>query len=295
MMIKAYRFVGLAISMLLVASSPRALNAAGMPALRLNTGPRGAALANAMTAVRDVEAPSANPAALATRDNRTLALGHTAWIQDLRINSLAYNLRAGRTVWAVGSQLFQAEELERRTGPSLHPVGSFGVYEGAIRLTLAHSLHNNLQLGATVQAIRQALDIHTANGAAVDLGLLYRLAPGYRLGFAAQHLGRMGKLDRSATQLPAVLRGGVAYDGHPHLLISLEAQRARGLQTTLHAGVEVTWAPGLAIRAGYQNADSRDLSGGIGIDIGAWTLDYAYIPFRSGLGQAHRLSLQRHR
>lgn len=271
------------------------LAAAGLPMLLLNSGSRGAALGDAMAAVPDVDAASANPAALAAPGGRALALGHTAWIQDVQISNLALNSTTGRTVWGVAARLFQADDLERRTGPSMQPVGYFGVYEGAINLVLAHAWRPRVRLGASVLAIRQTVASEAANGAAVDLGVLCRIRPDLQLGLAARHLGRMGELSQTATELPLTITGGMSFSALPRTLLSLQAQQARDAGLTLHAGVELALEQGLVVRAGYQTADSRGLSGGLGIKLGAWNLDYAYVPFDSGLGQAHRLGLQLHR
>ena len=48
----------------------------------------------------------------------------------------------------------------------------------------------------------------------------------------------------------------------------------------------------LALRLGYQTADNRGLSGGMRIRVRSWSVDYAYMPFSDGLGQAHQLGLQ---
>jgi hypothetical protein len=47
------------------------------------------------------------------------------------------------------------------------------------------------------------------------------------------------------------------------------------------------------LRVGYQTAENRNLAAGLGLAAGHWTIDYAYAPFGEGLGDAHRLTLQR--
>ena len=47
----------------------------------------------------------------------------------------------------------------------------------------------------------------------------------------------------------------------------------------------------LVLRAGYQTADTRGVSLGLGVDTGIWGLDYAFVPFADGLGDGHQLSL----
>ena len=56
-------------------------------------------------------------------------------------------------------------------------------------------------------------------------------------------------------------------------------------------GAECRVRSSLVLRGGYQSADTRDVSLGLGVITGAWRVDYAYVPFGDGLGQAHRVSL----
>jgi len=45
------------------------------------------------------------------------------------------------------------------------------------------------------------------------------------------------------------------------------------------------------LRTGYQHTENRNLSAGLGLVTGRWIIDYAYVPFSSGLGDAHRITL----
>ena len=281
--------------MLLLLPLHVAAETVGMPFLRLNAGARGAALAEAVTALPDAEAASANPAALRTDGRRTLAFTHVAWIQSIRHDYLSALFAGKRSTWAVTAQLSQADDLERRTGPTTDPLGSFGVYDGAVGLSYARVWTTYLRLGGSVRLIRQAIATRTATGAAFDLGALRSLGDYLHLGFAVRNLGGMSALGESATSLPRSGRLGLSYTRLPHLLVSGEIQRARGSSISLHLGAEWTATRRLTLRAGYQTTDSRHLSAGLGLKTERWSVDYAFVPFDSGLGEAHRLSLQLHR
>ena len=283
------------VSLLFLLLLGRATADPGLPFLRLGAGARGAALAEAETALPSAEAAAVNPAALRVRRQRSIGLAHSAWIQDIRHDYLSLAFAAEQATWGLAFQLSQAADLERRVGPSTEPLGVFGVYAGALSLTYARPWGTRLRAGASLKLIRQAIAAETASGAALDLGILCDLADHLRLGLALRDLGRLNDLDQSATDLPSALRLGLAYAGLSRLLFSAEVQRARGGSTTLHLGTECAVDERLTLRAGYQNADARGLAAGLGLAIGAWNVDYAFIPFGSGLGDAHRLSVQLHR
>jgi hypothetical protein len=286
----------LSLLMLLLLPLHAAAETVGMPFLRLNAGARGAALAEAVTALPDAEAASANPAALRADGRRTFAFTHAAWIQSIRHDYLSALFAGERSTWAVTAQLSQADDLERRTGPTTDPLGHFGVYDGAVGLSYARAWTTRLRLGGTVRLIRQAIATRTATGAALDLGALRSLGDHLHLGLAVlRNLGGMSALGEEATSLPRSGRLGLSYTGFSHLLVSGEIQRAQGSATSLHLGAEWTATRRLTLRGGYQTTDSRHLSAGLGLKTDRWSVDYAFIPFDSGLGEAHRLSLQLHR
>jgi hypothetical protein len=266
--------------------------AAGLPFLRLSSGARGSALGEAVTALRDLEATSYNPAALEAPGTRGVSIGHSEWIQDIRHEYLALVARRGRGTLGLVGAFSQADDLERRTGPTTRPLGSFGVYNSVIGVGYARDWSPVLRLGVGFKVVRQTIFTASANGAALDIGALYRLRPELQVAAAARNLGTMGKLLSASTELPAEVRLGVAYQGPRQLLLALDLRRVRGTASSLHLGPEFPVQQRLALRAGYQTTDSRDLSLGLGLNAGPWTIDYAFVPFGSGLGEAHRVGVR---
>lgn len=265
----------------------------GLPFLALGSGARSAALAEAMTAVPDPEAAAANPAALAARGRGTVSLTHGAWIQGIDHDAMSLVRTWGTAVVGASAQLVQADGLERRTGPSAAPLGTFGVYEGSAGMTAALGWRGGIRLGVGARLVRQAVGTETANGAGIDLGGLYPLdRVGLTVAASLLNLGAMSNLGQEATPLPRSVRLGLAYTGLPRLLATAELQNTRGSGSTGHLGAEFAAHPRLALRAGYQTGESRDLSAGLGVQVGRWALDYAYLPFDHGLGEAHRLGIQ---
>jgi len=266
----------------------------GLPFLRLSSGASAAALAGAVVARPGAEAISYNPAALQVRGQRSFGFTHSEWIQDIRHDYIWAVFARQRSSIGIAAQVSQARDLEFRTGPTVEPQGEFGVYDGVFNLAWAHPWNQKLRVGANLKLIRQSIYTETATGSAVDLGLLYRPHAHLHLGLALRNFGRMSKLDQTATALPRAVRAGGAYTGFAPLFVGLEVQRAAGGSTTLHLGGEYAIHPRLLVRGGYQSADTRDLTLGLGIAAGSWSVDYAFIPFSSGLGEAHRFSVLLH-
>ena len=277
-------------ALLLVAflTLPTALAAAGLPSLRQGGGAYAAALAGAGTALLNAQA--LNPAARQSR-GRNVAFNHQVSIQNIRQNHLHLTQARGRSTWGLSAQLLHDSGLERRTGPSAEPLGHFGVYEGAVGLSYARKLERT-RLGLQLKFIRQSIFTQNASGLAADFGLVFDVAARLRLGATVRNLGRMNRLDRRETDLPLEARFGVAFVGRTDLLVAVEAQKARGDDLTLHLGGEYRAGEHLRLRAGYQSTENRSLAAGLGLVGKHWVIDYAYLPFGAGLGDAHWVSLQ---
>lgn len=277
-------------ALLLVAllTLPTALAAAGLPSLRQGGGAYAAALAGAGTALLNAQA--LNPAARQSR-GRNVAFNHQVSIQNIRQNHLHLTQARDRSTWGLSAQLLHDSGLERRTGPSAEPLGHFGVYEGAVGLSYARKLERT-RLGLQLKFIRQSIFTQNASGLAADFGLVFDIAARLRLGATVRNLGRMNRLDRRETDLPLEARFGVAFVGRADLLVAVEAQKARGDDLTLHLGGEYRAGEHLRLRAGYQSPENRSLAAGLGLVGKHWVIDYAYLPFGAGLGDAHWVSLQ---
>ena len=278
----------MALLLIALLTLPSALAAVGLPSLRQGGGARAAALAGAETAL--FAAQALNPAARQSR-GRSVAFNHQASTQHIRQNHLHLTQARGRGTWGLAAQLWQANDLERRTGPSAEPLGHFGVYEGAVGLSYARQM-DQTRLGLQLKFIRQSIFTQNASGLAADLGLMRDISASLRLGATVRNLGRMNRLDQRVTDLPLEARFGAAYVGRADLLVAIEAQKVRGDDLTLHLGGEYRAGEHLRLRTGYQTTENRSLSAGLGLVAKHWIIDYAYLPFGSGLGDAHWLSLQ---
>jgi hypothetical protein len=73
---------------------------------------------------------------------------------------------------------------------------------------------------------------------------------------------------------------------------SFEVLKLRGDDPEARVGVEARPVPGFALRGGWMfGQDSNDLTAGAGLAAGRWAFDYAFVPYRNGLGNSHRAGL----
>ena len=267
--------------------------AAGFPFLRISAGARSASLAEAVTAVTDADPFAINPATLESQAGRYLGFSHSEWIQDIGHDEVSATSRFGSTDIGVAAQLFRADGLESRVGPTRDSLGDFGVYEWAVGVSAARDLGLHLRCGVAFKLVRQSIFADAAGGGALDFGLLYRLSELWRLGMAVRNLGTVSRLDRESTDLPRQLRVGATCDLTDRLMLSADSQHNEGSESTsVHIGVQWHSVERLTLRGGYQTAENRSVSAGFGLALDRWLVDYAYLPFESDLGAAHRFSIQ---
>ena len=263
-------------------------NGPGFAVLQLDAGARASALGQATTALVDPLAAAVNPAALV--GGRAAALSHTEWIGDIRHEHASTMWgRDDGSRYAAEVLLSHTGDLERRLGPTTQSLGQFGVYEWTAAVAWSRPVGENLRAGINAKYARQSIDTESASGGAVDLGMHYGDGPWW-IGAALRNLGSMSKLGTEATELPLQLRLGGATVRGP-LLMSTDVHWTRDVATSFHAGAEFRVRRELLLRAGYQSADTRDVSLGLGVFSGPWLVNYAYVPFTDGLGQAHHISL----
>ena len=279
----------------LVALHPVAVAAGptGFSILRLTSGARTSGLADAGVALADGDALSVNPAALLVEGGGAFGLTHSEWIEEIRHEYLtaAFKGGGGGDVVGLQAQLFHAGGLEHRVGPSAEPLGEFGVYEWSLGVAWSRPFSAKLRLGVGAKLLRQSIFAESATGAAADFGFLYNLRPALLVGASARNLGGLNKLAEESTELPRQLRLGALVRPRPGVILLADGQWVKGADSSLHVGAEYAWRPNLHVRGGYQTSDTRSLSLGVGVGVGPWRVDYAAVPFGSGLGEAHRVTL----
>ena len=276
-----------------------------LPLLVLGLGPVGAGLSEALTAwPGGPDAVYWNPAAAANSGfGRTVLLSWGRYFEEVRQTGLAYLTRLGPA--GVMVQLYHAgvDGIPVREGPTQEPIGTTAVYDLAGALSVGLALPRGGSAGLTVKALHTRLDFANASGMAVDGGLHLPLPlweERLQVGLAVRNIGHIGALEQEPLKLPRSFAAGVA----------LAEPLARG-PWLWRAGMDV-WNPVddftqvrlgaeaardmLRLRAGFRaGRGHRTLSAGVGLVLGGWRFDYAYVydtdPDRSYLGALQRLGI----
>jgi hypothetical protein len=105
------------------------------------------------------------------------------------------------------------------------------------------------------------------------------------------------KFEDEKFNLPTLYKIGGAYSGHENyfkgsFILSLDLVKPRDNDLKIHLGGEYTYKDMFILRSGYQiGYDEKNISLGLGLKIKKYSIDYAFVPFSSDLGNSHRFSI----
>lgn len=264
--------------------------------LGVGVGSRPAALAEAMTAASgEITSAFYNPALLNTfHGNNQIAFMHNKYFIDHNQNYLAV---ANKTsTYAVGGYvvLGGVNDLERRTGPSENPDGTFDENYFIGALTYARTI-SWFDIGFSAKYAYEKIDYADASSIMFDAGIYGRVNEEISLGAAVRNIGTEPEFSDVSFPLSQEYRLGAAYK--PLMLehkveIFVDGVLFSDLEPKVNFGAEYNHKNYFLLRGGYGvGYDSRGLSLGGGIAYRQFNFDYAFVGFTNDLGNAHRFTL----
>jgi hypothetical protein len=317
-----YRNSAILMSLLLLgalpASAAKSGGTSGAQFLKLGSGARAGAMADAFTAIADdAFAAYYNPAGLARLKGPQLGGAHSALFQGVSYQSLAFVIPFGRADGrerietannrhALGFSIYYlgVGDIERRTGDSTLPVGTFNAADSAYAGTYAYAPNDSLSLGFTGKYVHQSIDSYKGSAMAADLGALYRVNPHtekpINLALSIRNIGnRIGYVASQTDPLPLTVVAAGAVAVTKGIVVDVDLGKARDSDLYGALGMEgrrqLSEGVGGALRFGYTSTrrDNGGLAGvtaGGGLSFNKANFDFAWIPFGS-LGDAFRFSL----
>ncbi|NPV14491.1 PorV/PorQ family protein [candidate division WOR-3 bacterium] len=276
------------------------------PLLRVPLGARPCALGEAFTgAADDINAIYFNPAGLGYLADIQLALAHQEWFADIRDENLSFMAPLGSGTLGISGVLSTMRNVENWYAGASYPE-TIALSSGYATVAYGVKLGDAIAFGIGAKGLYDALpDDNVGRGVCFDLGFLYRIRSGFRVGIAIQNLGPGIKYGSERFALPLGVRTGVSYRVNRErswlngLRVLFDANAARGGFPDFHFGMEYPLYEILFCRIGYRLGpqDYRSLSpwagftAGVGVARERWALDYAYVPYGE-LGATHRLTIR---
>ena len=233
-----------------------------------------------------------NPAGLSFMNQNEIRFENARLFGESSLNSVGFAVPGSR--WpslGVAMVSLSSGDFER-TNDVNDPLGTFKEGETAWLLSASKAFSPKLAVGMNVKVVQQTVESFSAGGTGVDLGAMYQVTPGLKLGASYMNLGGPSLTLRDVAETyPSQLRGGAAlglFQGRG--LVALEVDHADGLGMQFHAGAEYWLMSMMALRMGW----SRDgASGGFTYRMAPrYTIDYAAAD--NPLGLQHRIGVSAH-
>ncbi len=271
----------------------------GLSFLKLGFGARNVAMSDlGVVGVNDLTALNYNPAQLSTLTSPELSFTHNSLFTDVSSEMFAAGFSAFGLPFAIGINTTSIANIEVREkpGPAL---STFDAHYFMGSLSSAYQIDENVSAGISLKYLYENLYTDDANGIGFDVGVTYKgLVEGLELGASLRNLGSLNKLRNEETKLPKDLRFGGAYSFHfdsvkTGLNIIAGYQKYLDInENHLHIGAEGVYNDFLFLRAGYATGyDSKGLSAGFGLKWNSLNIDYAYVPYKYGLGDSQIITL----
>lgn len=272
----------------------------GLSFLKFGFGARNIAMGDVGAAAsNDLSALFYNPSRLVSFEHNEAMFMHNEWIQDVRseVGGIKWNMFS--LPWAVGFNVTTVDDIEVRERPG-EPITTFNANYFFGSLSSGFNVVDDLDFGLTFKYLYESLLSDESTGYGFDFGLTYKTSiKGLTASTVVRNIGSMSELRVEKTKLPTEFRLGGAYDfavGSSNLDFVLAGEFQKYLDTDdIHiiGGTEIMYNQTFALRLGYQSGyESRGFTGGLGISWGGLRLDYAYMPFSLGLGNANLFSIQ---
>jgi hypothetical protein len=279
--------------------------ASGGQFLRIGVDARSAALGETGAAVSGVQGLFYNPAGLAGVQGAELYASHISWVMETYYSNLAFAKRAGAGVYGLAVSYLSAPPTEKYDKLGTKLSDTYSASDLAVTLGYSYELAGNTDLGLNVKYISSSLDTESATALAADAGLKYTALPGQlELGFVLQNVGGSLKYVNEGDSLPMNLKLGGQYTFNVEkaaatkkdlsIFADLNSMKDSGLYANVGVDLLSVYdrSTKFSMRAGYRtnaSGKSAGLSAGLGVDLTAYFIDYAYAPM-GDLGDTHRLS-----
>jgi hypothetical protein len=269
----------------------------GLAMMKIESGARPSGMGGAFVAVpSDVSSAAYNPAGAVDVKGFTATFGHTAYWDNVRLESGSFATRLGGRVFAHGGIRFAViGDLEGRQGPT-SDFEPFDAHDVSFKGGLAYRISPSVAAGAAMGWFVEKIDAWRGSAFNVDFGLLARATGQVDLGASVTNLGSAFSLSKSGftgsrdISLPTTYRVGAAYHNKGYLG-ALDGVVIDD-RFHVHAGAEVSLHKMLRVRAGYMfNYDSKDLTAGASFIRRNLTVDYAFVPYSNDLGSSHLFNL----
>jgi hypothetical protein len=267
-------------------------NISGVAGLKISPGAAAAGSAEAFGSVtRDVYSLYYNPAGTVHAGKYAAGFMHHEWIDNVRSEYIAFSWKPDKVALGASILYNSVGDIERRTQATSEPLAYFDAQDIVAAISGGFFIAPELSIGLTAKVIYEKIDVNSSTAYALDAGGYYEFLPSIHVGFSVANVGSKIKLKEQQDELPVLVRAGGAFS-YRTFRVGINMVTPSDDKTHFHVGAENVIAEMLTLRAGYASGyDTRDLALGFGLQHRFASIDYAYTPIGSDLGDSHRFSV----
>ena len=272
----------------------------GFAFLKTAVNARASAMGEAYTALsKDASATFWNPANLSYTESNSIVLSHNQWLQDISHNFAAVHLVRGEHNIAFSFNVISIPGIEIRDNtPSTEPIGKSSVYNLYFGGAYATNISEEWSVGGQIKYYYEKMHLVSAGGFGLDLGVSgNNIIKNMDWGLSIQNIGKMGKLLKTSTELPMLIRTGVGYSlpwkiSDNNIIAAADMVYIINDAFRFNMGAEAKLMNQFALRLGYVlGNDSYNFTAGFGLHLNRYQLSYAFVPYKYDLENSHRFSI----
>jgi hypothetical protein len=248
-----------------------------------------------------------NPAVISGITGTQINLTHTQWFQDVTAEHFSAFAKKGDNAWGLNLSLGKVPGIEKRGDiPTTEPLDLIDAHDVVMSFSYARVFKAKYGLGLSVKWLYEKIDISSASGFGFDVGGICNPIAGsgnsvtenLRFGAAILDLGPKIKFNEDEYPLPTQYKAGIGYslekkDWQSNVTVNMDVVKPRDDDAKLHLGTEYELYQTLSLRLGYLFGYSeKNVSFGMGIRYKKYAIDYAFIPYKSDLGDVHCITLK---
>jgi len=241
-----------------------------------------------------------NPAGLANNQSSEAIFSHQEWLEGSINQQLGITFPGNKISFGLSAAFSGVSDIERRDErPTVEPLGYFSANSVALSLSVAKAQGEDIRIGVTFKFLYEKIFTYSANGFAVDLGIIKQLGfHDISAAVVVKDLGGMSSLNVESTQLPARITAGISGDfltfSSSNVNWSLDAGKYFDSSTFIRFGGDLALNETLNLRAGYRknSENSSGYTAGFGLHRKRYRFDYAYLPFDFSFSDTHQISFR---
>ncbi|MEE9442437.1 MAG: PorV/PorQ family protein [candidate division Zixibacteria bacterium] len=257
------------------------------------TGARQSAMGEmAMLAGTDPFNLEYNSSSITGMSRGQLGVSYNSFIQNRNTSTLAMIFPAVGADFGMHLRLSSIDDIEARDEtPSADPLYTFTAHDFAIKAYGAYDITDQFSAGLSLGYLLEKIDIDRVSTIVMGLSSRYKFNHGITAHASVENLGGKFKYISKEMDAPTIIRIGSQFNKNV-FGFAVDYVSIKSGESHIHLGAEYLYNEILYLRAGYQTGyDNKNISAGSGFVYRNLRIDYAFIPFKSDLGNSHRFSL----